>query len=140
MADHCPISNTLVNAKAARLTSFLTFGLLVCLTLQPNLFALLILVYDFSVRGFTKKKWSLLGFVSNFLLSALKVEAKKVNAGPKIFAAKIGFVFSCILFVLFLLNLLVAMKAVTILFLVSVGLEAFFGYCIACKLYGLLNR
>jgi hypothetical protein len=63
------------------------------------------------------------------------LEELLINAGPKIFAARIGLVFSVIILLATLIGLITtALVFATILGIFSF-LEAAFGICVACKLY-----
>jgi hypothetical protein len=63
-----------------------------------------------------------------------------INAGPKIFAARIGLIFSALIVLTYLLNAkILAFIIAGILGLFSF-LEAFFGLCVACEIYPYIYR
>jgi hypothetical protein len=106
------------------------------LTQSASLAALL--AVDFFIKGFIGLRKSPFTLLLRYILSALKVGVKPVNAGPKVFAAKIGFLFSLSVFVL----LYFGFGGYGVLLSVMLGffafLEAAFGFCVACKIYGWL--
>jgi hypothetical protein len=63
-----------------------------------------------------------------------------VNAGPKVFAAKIGFVFCCAISTFYLLNFPLISMAFGLIFSMCAALEALFRFCIACKIYPFIQR
>jgi len=140
MAESCPISYSTLNAKTARVNALLTSMLLLIALVTPYAAITYFLAIDFFVRGFTKKPYSLLAFISNTILKLFKQSPKMTNAGPKIFAAKIGFVFSLAVSVCSLLGAALIMDLLLIMFLACAALEGFFGFCVACKLYPLMKK
>ncbi|MEW6173740.1 MAG: DUF4395 domain-containing protein [Bacillota bacterium] len=140
MGELCPISGFTINAKAARVTAFLTALTLLMFLLTPVKWIILILCADFLLRCIAGSKFSPFAFISRFILHTAKVEPRMENAGPKLFAAKIGLVFSVIISVLFLVNWMLPAVVFAILFLFCAALEALFGYCLGCKMYSFLYR
>jgi hypothetical protein len=105
---------------------------------SPYIF--LFLAYDFFVRGFDKKQWSLFRFIGIKTVNLLEVREKLIDAGGKKFAAKIGLIFSATL-------TLTTMADWTYLTLVLGGLlvlfamlESVLAFCMGCKIYSLLNK
>ena len=99
-----------------------------------------VLTADFFIRAFLKPKYSPLGIFSTRVLSLLKIEPKLVNAGPKIFAAKIGFIF-CVIIIAFNFGYFYPAAAIAGGILIfCAALEAFAGYCVGCKMYSLIYR
>ena len=100
---------------------------------------LLILALDFSLRAFNQGKISPTTIVSKkILLPLLKLESKMTSLAPKVFAARIGFTLSVISFLSYVLEYYPGFIIPIILLSVFSFLEAFFGFCAGCKVYGLL--
>jgi apolipoprotein N-acyltransferase len=57
------------------------------------------------------------------------------NAGPKIFAAKTGFVFTCVISLLYWLGIPAASDIFALILALFAFLEAAAGFCVACRLY-----
>jgi hypothetical protein len=140
MAESCPIAYEVINSKGARLNALLVSFLLLLILFTPLKWLVFVLVFDFFIRAFTKKKWSLFAHTSKQLLALLKQKPKMTNAGPKVFAAKIGFVFSLALSICYVFGFMRAMNIVLIIFLVCAALEGILGFCVACKIYPLFQR
>jgi hypothetical protein len=67
-------------------------------------------------------------------------ERKPLPGPPKRFAQGIGAFLSTLALVLAFAVSHTAADVVLILFLAAAGLEAIFGYCVGCKVFGLLMR
>ena len=140
MAHSCPIEGKQINEPTVRVVA-----LLVAITAaagawlqSPYLF--LLLTYDFYVRGFDKKQWSLFRFIGIQAVNIFEVREKLIDAGGKKFAAKIGFTFSAALTLFTLFGWssgVYLMSGILVLFAV---LESTLAYCVGCKMYSLLNK
>ncbi|MGM0452845.1 MAG: DUF4395 domain-containing protein [Thermodesulfobacteriota bacterium] len=135
MTEACPISFETINEKVARANGALTVLSMLVFLLTPFKAIVLILGADLLIRGFVKPSYSFFSRISRHLLEAANVEPAMTNAGPKIFAAKVGFVFCCIIALLYFANLTAASAVVAAMLMVFALLEAAFGFCVACKMY-----
>ena len=135
MADACPISFELMNEKVARINGALTVLSMLVFLLTPVKWIIFVLAADLFIRGFLNPAFSVYSNASKGLIQVMKIHPVMTNAGPKIFAARVGFVF-CGLVSLFYFSGLPAagytLGAVLVLF---AFLEAAFGLCVACRLY-----
>jgi hypothetical protein len=139
MVDACPITGDQVDEGAGRIAAF--FSLLV-MALGAGfgwIWAVLALSVDFALRAAGQRRFSPLARLARLLRQLAGIKPRMVNAGPKRFAALIGVLFSvgvgsAQILHLRLLSLLVAGVLVG-----CAGLEAFFGYCVACRLYPYLR-
>jgi hypothetical protein len=131
----CPISNKKINERIARLNAILSVLLLGLFVLTANIFIIVFLFLDFFIRSAELSKYSPLTFVSVHIAGLLKLKPKLVNAGPKLFAARIGVLFNAgiLLAVLFGSNTL----AITLIavFGACAFLEGVFAFCVACQIY-----
>lgn len=131
----CPISYKKIDENVARLNGLFTVALLAIYVLTSSLIPVVFLVLDFLARGFDKPGYSLLARVSKFLLTTLKVQPQLINAGPKLFAARVGLLFSVLVVVTALPGWNTVALVITLVFGICAFLEAAFGFCVACKLY-----
>ncbi|MDD4488883.1 MAG: DUF4395 domain-containing protein [Paludibacter sp.] len=136
----CPISFKKIDEHVARLNGFFTVILLVVFLLTSSIIPVLFLVADFLVRSIEKPQYSPLAIVSKFILTRLKVNSQLINAGPKIFAARIGLLFSVMISLAVLFNLNITAIIFTIIFGICALLEAVVGFCVACRIYPLVYR
>jgi hypothetical protein len=63
-----------------------------------------------------------------------------INAGPKIFAAHIGLIFSCLIIISFVLNSFLPAYSLAGVLLLFSFLEAAYGICVACEIYPFVYR
>lgn len=131
----CPISDKRVNERAARLNGFFTVSLAILYIYTNQWFIPALLSIDFLMRSSALSKLSPIGFLSRNILKLLSVKKLLINAGPKIFAARIGFVINSAV-------LIASISGFNILALFLAGvlglfsfLEAAFGFCVACEIY-----
>jgi hypothetical protein len=136
----CPVSDKKVSNMVARVNGFFTVLLLIIFGLTQSVIPLIFLAFDFFLRSFNYSEYSLFVHTSKKLVSYFGLKEKLINAGPKIFAARIGLIFSCIIIISFILNFyLPAFSFAGVLILFSF-LEAAYGLCVACEIYPFLYR
>ncbi len=140
MDQACPISFKTVNEKAVRITAVLVVLSLAVFLFTPFKWIIFVLAVDFFIRGFIDTSYSYYSFASKTFLKIFKAEPTMTNAGPKIFAAKIGFLFSSLLIVTYLLNYQAISIVIASIFAFFAFLEAAFKFCLACKVYPLLHK
>jgi len=130
-----------VNEKAARTVAA---GVLagVVVTLATGWYWLLIpLAYGFWARLLTGPKLSPLGWVAMHVIAPRLGARRPVPGPPKRFAQAMGAAISTVALALALpLGDHTAADVVLALFIPAAGLESIAGYCIGCKVFGLLMR
>jgi hypothetical protein len=129
-----------VNEKAARVVAGVVLvGVIV--TLATGFYWLLIpIAYGFWARVLTGPTLSPLGWIAQNVIGPRLGERKPVPGPPKRFAQGIGAFLSTLALVLAFGASHTAADVVLILFLPAAGLESIVGYCVGCKLFGLLMR
>jgi hypothetical protein len=131
----CPVSDKKINERVARSNAVLTVATLVIFGLTQNLLLLIFLAADFLLRATKWSKYSLFFVISRIIVKNLPVRKYKINAGPKIFAARVGLLLTSLILILFMLNFSSAAFILAgILGLFSL-LEGVFGICVACIIY-----
>ncbi|MCF7812542.1 DUF4395 domain-containing protein [Candidatus Gracilibacteria bacterium] len=135
----CPITREQISPSLARLSAAITSFLLLLIYFFPAPLIPLFLLFDFGLRGFLKKT-SPIKLIARGLQKILGISGKKVNAGPKIFAMKIGFWMSGGLLACSLLKWTTALFVLTSLFLFAAGMEALFNFCLGCKVFPLWQK
>lgn len=128
-----------VNDKAARTVAA---GVLVgvVVTLFTGFYWLLIpITYGFWARVLAGPKLSPLGWTAMNVIAPRLGEKRYVAGPPKRFAQGVGTVMSTAALVLgLILGLHTAADVLLGLFVVAAGLESMLGFCIGCKLFGVL--
>jgi len=131
----CPISNKKINENVARINGGLTSLILLISLFTNSIVPILFLSIDFLIRGLELSKYSILSKISNIILNIFHVKSIMINAGTKIFASRVGFLFSILILLFYFLNLIYVSIGIGVVFLICASLESFFNYCVACKIY-----
>jgi hypothetical protein len=138
MTESCPISPEVVDDHATRIGAALVILIVIAGLWQGRFWIPLLLAVDFGLRSRGWGSFSPIAQLSQALRSISGLQPLLINAGPKRFAALIGVIFSLsIAIALGLRHPRVALALAAVLILAA-SLEAFFGYCVGCKVYALL--
>ncbi|HLO58878.1 MAG TPA: DUF4395 domain-containing protein [Bacteroidales bacterium] len=136
----CPVSATTINEKTARLNGGFTLLLLIIFAMTQNLIPVVFLASDFLLRSLQLSRYSLLTYLSKGISRLLLLDKKMINAGPKIFAARVGLIFSIGILIAGIAGLpSLSLSLAAILGLFSF-LESALGICVACMIYPWLYR
>jgi len=138
MENSCPIVYERVDEKLTRFNAFIIFTGLVFFVFFPIKWIIVPITADFAIRVFFGVKNSPICYGLKWALNKMHEEAHLVNAGPKRFAAKIGLTLTSILSLLYIFDFTFAYQIIGVISFIAVGAEAFFKYCVACKVYKLL--
>lgn len=139
----CPIIGYSINERGARVVAGLVATLVAATLLLPETWArsvLLFLALDFGFRAFSRPRWSPLGRLGELALGWSGIAPRRVDAGPKRFAARIGlgFVLGLLAATGYVASGIVAIASgVLILFAL---LESVFGFCVGCRAWTLWYR
>lgn len=142
-AVSCPISWEIMDERAVRTVAGMTVILLALYLIFGLIWIPLFLVIDFTMRSFISRKWAPLAVIARKIVCLMNPKNKKpINAGPKIFAAKIGVIFSMILFGLQLFGLESSIGSILVIlmFTTAAFLESVFALCLGCHLYTFLQK
>ncbi|HLN74632.1 MAG TPA: DUF4395 domain-containing protein [Prolixibacteraceae bacterium] len=131
----CPISDQRVNEQVTRINALLTIIVLVSAFVLNSVLLLAFLMADFFIRAFTEIKFSPISFTSHSVRNALSLSVKMIDKAPKIFAARMGFLMSTAIAVLYILNLTTAAVVVASVLIFFATLEFAFGICVGCMIY-----
>lgn len=131
----CPVSNEKVDEKAVRGAALLSFIIAILFTIKPNLYAAGFLAIDFYSRAFGMKNTSILACSGAGLTQFVPFRSKQIDKAPKIFAARIGFLFSVSAFLLMLPHYILAAQIVMGILTLFAFLEWSIGFCMGCYVY-----
>ncbi len=140
MQEMCPISFTQVNERAVQINAALAMFSIMFFFFTPYKWIILVLAIDFFIRGFLNPSYSFYSAISKTILRICKIKSLMVNAGPKIFAAKIGFIFCCMIAISYLLDFWRISLIIGSIFVLFAALEAIFRFCIACRIYPFIYK
>jgi len=140
LGETCPISYKLVDEKVVRINSILTAITVLSFFITSNKFVIVFLSVDFFIRGFIDPGYSPYSMLSKSLLRFSNNKPKLIDGSPKIFAAKLGFVFSSTIVLFAILNYHMIPIVIGILLILFALLEGIFGYCVGCKIYTIIEK
>jgi hypothetical protein len=140
MSNACPIVNESVDERSARVCALIVLLPLGAALALGSTWPALFLAGDFALRGFGGRRWSPVARLSGVLVASLGLPPRPTNAGPKAFAAKLGFGFSLTVALGFLLGNSTLGIAAGAPFALCAVLEGAFGICIGCRMYQLSQR
>jgi hypothetical protein len=130
-----------VNEKAARVVAGVVLVTVLVILATTWYWLLIPLAYGFWARVLTGPTLSPLGRVAQNVIAPRLGAKKPVPGPPKRFAQGMGAAMSTAALVLALIvGDHAAADGVLILFVAAAGLESIFGYCVGCKLFGVLMR
>jgi len=139
LSQACPISFKQVDENAARINALLSAFSVVLFLVTSYKFIIIFLALDFFIRGFYDPLYSFYSALSKSILRAFNVKPKLIEGSPKIFAAKMGFVFSAFVFLFAIMDYQVASRIIGIALIFFAILEGVFRFCIGCKIYVLME-
>lgn len=131
----CPISEKRVNEQVTRLNAMFTIGLTTLALVVNSVVLLVFMMADFYIRAFTDLKYSPISYVSHALGNALSLPVKLIDKAPKIFAARLGFLMTTAIAILFILDFRLASYLVAGVLVFFAGLEFIFAICVGCLIY-----
>jgi hypothetical protein len=136
----CPVTDKKVNENIARANAVLTVTFLGVFVITQSIFILSVLLFDFLLRATNFSQYSPLAFLSKHLLHFFQTKINLINAGPKIFAARIGFLLTFIAVVSILLSWHFTALLIVLILAAFSFLEGAFGICVACIIYPYVYR
>jgi hypothetical protein len=140
MSYSCPVNFETVDSYVARFVAFLVSSLLVVYMSTFDIFILYALFLDFVVRLFYEKKYSVVFQIARYLKKVFKLKNCPTDGGAKRLAGYFGIFFISLLIVSNYLNLHTFSMIVSVVFLTCALLEAFFSYCVGCKIYYIIKK
>lgn len=143
MNQFCPISYSKVDENVIRINSTLVFILSLLIFIIPYQFAIFLsffLIIDFFTKGFGNSDYSVLNNIGKFISRVLALPQKKINSGPKIFAAQIGGFISVAITAGVFFNFTILMYSTVSILAFCAFMEAAFAFCVACKIYPFFRK
>ena len=140
MSQQCPLLFRQVDATVTRINTLFVMGGVIAYLLTGSAIILLLLIVDFLLRLFGYKHISPTQNASLWIQRRFSLPSKMEDAGAKRLAACFGVGFMAALAVLHFLGTAWAVNAIAAVYLLCAGLDLFFGYCIACKIYHVTKK
>lgn len=130
----CPISPLRVNENVVRLTALLIALLVVLYVFTLSPLIILLLVVDFYIRGFTTMKYSPISWLAAQIRTGLQLPEVMTDKAKKIFSARVGFLFSVAILILYYVHPLSSVIVALVLMAFAL-LESVFNICVGCLVY-----
>jgi len=131
----CPVSEEKINEYVTRLNAFFTVLLVIAGFALNSVLFFIFLLADFYIRAFTNLKYSPISFASAKLANAFHLDKKPIGKAQKVFAARLGFVMTLAITILFYLNLPTAAIVVGGILAFFATLEFALAVCVGCIIY-----
>ena len=131
----CPISTNRIDSHVSRLTVFVNAVLLAFFLYISSPVFIVIVTIDYGIRAFLRMVYSPVRFVVSGIPGLLKIQAKEIDAAPKIFASRLGLLCSFASSVLLISGLPVASKTVAGILMVFASLDSICNFCVGCIIY-----
>jgi cation transport ATPase len=131
----CPISDERTNEQVTRINALFGILLVVSGFVFNSVFFFVFLLADFYIRAFTKAKFSPISFAGHSMVNALNLNKKSIDKAPKNFAARMGFLMTLAITLLFLFQLNTAAFVVGGILVFFAALEFALAICVGCIMY-----
>jgi hypothetical protein len=130
----CPVSPVRVNENNVRVTGLLMASMIALFAITRNIIFIPIILIDFSIRAFTRLKFSPFSWLASQIVQRMHLPEVKIDKAPKIFAARVGVLFSAAILMLFYVNRKISYVVACVLMGFAL-LEALFNVCVGCLVY-----
>jgi len=136
----CPVSTDTIDENLARLNGGFTFLTLVIFWFTQSTIPVAFLLADFILRATGNGKYSPITLMSRTVLSVLPLHEKTINAGPKLFAARLGAFFALLITTFLLTGFTQTAVVISGVLGFFSFLESAFNFCVACEIYPFLYK
>ncbi len=130
----CPISTQRINRHVVRLTGLMMASMIALYLLSGNIMFIIAIVIDYSVRAFTTLPYSPFSWIAAKIVQFFNWPPKQIDKAPKIFAARVGWLFALATAVLYFIypSASIIVGATLMAFAL---LESVFDFCAGCIVY-----
>jgi hypothetical protein len=90
----CPISTLRINRNVVRVTGFLMATMIALYAYTGNIYFVAAITLDYAIRAFTLLPYSPFSWLAQQVVDALMWPVHTQDKAPKIFAARVGFLFA----------------------------------------------
>lgn len=135
MIKICPVSFKQINENLSRLNAVFTAIMSFSYIFTASPVFLIVITADFVLRNIFEGRFNPVVRFNKYVIQVIHIPRHMINAGPKIFAARVGLVLSLLgAILLYTGNTTFSIAVAGILAFFSL-MEAAFNFCVACKLY-----
>ena len=130
----CPTSPLRINENVARMTGFMMATMMALYAFTGSIALIMVIVLDYFVRAFTTLKYSPASWLASGIVQHLRLPEVPIDKAPKIFAARVGFLFAAAALGLFSIEHRISVTVGLILMGFAL-LESVFNVCVGCVVY-----
>ncbi|MBN2484916.1 MAG: DUF4395 domain-containing protein [Bacteroidales bacterium] len=131
----CPVSNERIPENLPRITAFFVLSSLALYVYTQFVPVIALLAIDFIARGFGFNRYSIFNRLSVWAIGLLGTKGQNIDKGPKIFAARLGALFSGIILLFHFLGYENFSAVIAGMLFVLSTLECVAGFCVGCYVY-----
>ncbi len=136
-----PLHENRVNKKVARLNALWVFVFCLIFIFIPSArWIIYVMLGNFFIKAFVGPWYSPISQINRLILVALNIKPEMIFAPPKIFAARVGFTFSFVGLLFYLLELQLAAIIIISVLALFAFIEFAFDYCMGCTTYSYINK
>ncbi len=136
----CPVDFKKVNENKVRLTALWVLLVVVLFVYTRWNVLIALLVVDFTYRAFEFGAYSLLNKLSDVVIFLVKIPAKPIDQAPKLFAAKIGLLFTIAILGSTYTSYQTSTIVLSGILIFFAFLESFLGFCAGCYVYTFFQK
>ncbi len=140
MSYACPISFEKIDSNVSRINSLFVSSLVLTYLFTFNIVIVYFLLFEFGMRLFCKKEVTIIYRVSKSIKNLFKLEDKFSDSGAKRLAGYFALLFLLMLVAGNNLSLYIFSMVVGLVFLTCSLLDAFFNFCVGCKIYFIIKK
>ena len=130
----CPISTQQINRNVVRMTGFMMAAMIALYAFTDIIYFVIAITIDYLIRAFTPLKYSPFSGLAYQMTRLLKLQEKQIDKAPKIFAARVGFLFALATVILYYVHPTSSL-IVGLLLMSFALLESVFDFCVGCVVY-----
>lgn len=131
----CPLSDERVDENQVRVTALAVVLVMGAFFITGHPLFPAFLILDFYIRAFTSMKNSPISWLSQRMVRAIGPQPVWINKGPKIFAARLGFVLSLIITLASLFSMPLLSNVIGGGLVLFAFLECGLNFCAGCWVY-----
>ncbi len=130
----CPISAQRISRHVVRLTGLMMASMIALYLLTGNIAFIVVIVIDYFIRAFTNLPYSPFSWVAMQIARGFDWAPKQIDKAPKIFAARVGWLFAVATAVLYFIYPPASLIVGATLMIFAL-LESVLDFCVGCVVY-----
>jgi hypothetical protein len=130
----CPLSSLRVDRNTVRITGFFMATMIALYAWTGSPFFVVAIALDYGVRAFTSLPYSAFSWLAHQIATFLKLPVHYQDKAPKVFAARVGFLFALATAVLYPISSMASLS-VGLTLMGFALLESLLDLCVGCLVY-----